>query len=93
MRAFLRRVHESLADAPGVETASLSVASSPMQDDYDWHIWFAGRPKPAHPGDLPMSLIYVVEPDYLKTFQIPLKRGRFFNADDNEHAACGGSYR
>jgi putative ABC transport system permease protein len=57
-----------------------------MQEDYDWHIWFAGRPKPAHPGDLPMSLIYVVEPDYLKTFQIPLKRGRFFNAEDNEQA-------
>ena len=86
VRAFLRRVHESLARTPGVTEATISVASSLMQDDYDWHIWFAGRPKPAHPGDLPMSLIYVVEPEYLKTFQIPLKRGRFFSAADNESA-------
>ncbi len=88
VRAFLRRVHECLAGTPGVADATLSMASSPMQDDYDWHIWFAGRPKPAHPGDLPMSLIYVVEPEYLKTFQIPLKRGRFFSAADNENSAA-----
>jgi predicted permease len=31
-------------------------------------------------------LQYVVEPDYLKVMQIPLKRGRFFNAADNEKA-------
>jgi predicted permease len=33
-----------------------------------------------------MTLEYVVEPDYLKVMQIPLKRGRFFTAADNEHA-------
>jgi hypothetical protein len=57
-----------------------------MGDDYDWRIWFAGRPKPAHPGELPMSLAYVVEPDYLKTFEISLKRGRFLTNGDNEHS-------
>ena len=86
IRAFLRRVHESLAESPGVEAASLSVASSLIPSNYDWHIWFAGRPKPAHSGDLQMSLIYVVEPDYLKTFQIHLKHGRFFKTEDNEDA-------
>lgn len=86
IRAFLRQVHDELASSPGVKTLSLSSASSPMEDDYDWHIWFAGRPKPAHPGELPMSLVYVVEPDYLKTLQISLKRGRFFTNNDNEQS-------
>jgi predicted permease len=86
IRAFLRQVHDELASTPGVKAVSLSSASSPMENDYDWHIWFAGRAKPAHPGELPMSLVYVVEPDYLKTFQISLKRGRFLNVNDNEHS-------
>ena len=86
IRAFLRQVHDELASAPGIKAVSLSSASRPMDDDYDFHIWFAGRPKPAHSGDMPMSLVYVVEPDYLKTFQIPLKRGRFLTASDNERS-------
>ena len=56
IRAFLRRIHDGLAATPGVKAVSLSAASSLMEDDYDWHIWFAGRPKPAHAGELPMSL-------------------------------------
>lgn len=84
--AFLRRVHDVLASTPGVMSVSLSSASSPMQDDYDWHIWFAGRPKPAHSGEQPMSLVYVVEPDYLRTLRISLKRGRFLSNSDTEHA-------
>ncbi len=86
IRAFLRRVHDELAATPGVKAVSLSSASSPMEDDYDWHIWFAGRSKPGHPSELPMSLVYVVEPDYLKTLQISLKRGRFLAGSDTEHA-------
>jgi putative ABC transport system permease protein len=35
---------------------------------------------------LPMTLEYDVEPDYLKTVQVQLKRGRFFTSADSEHA-------
>lgn len=84
LRAQLRQIHEQIAATPGVRSASLSAASSPMRDDYDFHIWFVGRPRPEHQNDLPMALTYVVEPDYLKTFQIGLKRGRFLNASDTE---------
>ena len=86
IRAFLHQVHDQLASTPGVKAVSLSAASSPMENDYDWRIWFAGRPKLAHPSELPMSLVYVVEPDYLKTFQISLKRGRFLTASDSERS-------
>jgi len=36
--------------------------------------------------DMPVALEYLVEPEYLKVLRIPLLRGRFFTAQDNEHA-------
>jgi predicted permease len=59
-----------------------------MQGDDENFFWIVGRPKPAHPGDYPMLIEYDVEPDYLKVMQVPLKRGRFFTAADNEHTAA-----
>jgi predicted permease len=85
IRSFLRRVHNEAASVSGVKSISLSSASSPMVDDYDWHIWFAGRPKPPHSGDLPMALVYVVEPEYLQTLQLTMKSGRFLSAVDTEN--------
>ena len=87
LRAHIRQIHEQLASTPGVRAVSLSSASSLMRDDYDSHIWFAGRPKPERQNDLPMALTYIVEPNYLQTFQIALKRGRFLSPADNEHSA------
>jgi predicted permease len=86
LRAYLHQIHEQLASTPGVRAVSLSTASSPMRDDYDFHIWFAGRPRPEHQNDLPMALTYVVEPNYIQTFQITLKRGRFLSDNDSEHS-------
>ncbi len=86
IRAFLYRVQEELATSPGVWAASLSSASVPMGNDFDWHIWFDGRPKPAQRGEMPMALIYVVEPEYLKTLRVSLQRGRFLDASDNERS-------
>ncbi|HEY6308646.1 MAG TPA: ABC transporter permease [Candidatus Angelobacter sp.] len=88
IRAAYRQIHDKLATTPGIEAASFSWAAHPMGGDDEEGFWFVGRPKPAHQGDLPMTLMYVVEPDYLKVMQIQLKRGRFFTAADNEHAAA-----
>ncbi len=88
IRAFFRQMHERLVSTPQVQAASLNWASSPMGSDSDWYFWFVGRPKPAHLTDLPMAIVYVVEPDYLKTLRIPLERGRFLTDSDNEHSAA-----
>jgi predicted permease len=87
IRSAYRQIHDKLASTPGVEAVSLSGGAHPMGSDDENFFWVVGRPKPAHPGDYPMTIEYDVEPDYLKVMQIPLKRGRFFTAADNEHAA------
>ena len=87
IRSAYRQIHDKLASTPGVEAVSLSWGAHPMGSDDENFFWVVGRPKPAHPGDYPMTIEYDVEPDYLKVMQIPLKRGRFFTAADNEHTA------
>ena len=88
IRSAYRQIHDKLASTPGVEAVSLSGGAHPMGSDDENFFWVVGRPKPAHPGDYPMTIEYDVEPDYLKVMQIPLKRGRFFTAADNEHTAA-----
>lgn len=87
IRAWLRQVHNSLAEAPGVDSVSLNFAASVMEGDSDGNFWFVGRPRPAHPTDMPMALFYVTEPSYFKTLQISLRHGRLFTDADNEHSA------
>jgi putative ABC transport system permease protein len=83
--AFLRKIHEQIASAPGMEAVSLSWGATPMNSDNERHFWFDGRPKPAYLGDMPVSLTYLVEPDYRKALQISVRRGRFLEDSDNEH--------
>lgn len=86
IRSAYRQVHDKLASAPGVEAVSFNGGAHPMGSDNEEYFWFTGKPKPAHQNDFPMALEYVVEPDYLKVMQIPLKRGRFFTAADTERS-------
>ena len=85
LRAAWRELHDKLATLPGVEAVSFSDGALPMQSDNDSDFWIVGRPMPPH-NQLPMTLQYVVEPEYLKTLQVSLKRGRFLTSADNEHA-------
>ncbi len=85
-RIAFRQVHEKLATLPGVESVSFSQGAHPMEGDEEEYFWVVGRPKPAHQDDLPLALLYVVEPDYQKVMQLAVKRGRFFTTSDNEHS-------
>ena len=88
IRAAYRQIHDKLAAVPAVEAVSLSMGATPMSSDDENLFWFVGRPKPTHQSDLPMSLVYIVEPEYLRVMEIPVKRGRFFTAADNENSAA-----
>jgi predicted permease len=86
IRARFRRLHEAMAAVPGVEAASLTMASTPMRGDSDIPLWLDNEAKPASHADMKTSLFYGVQPDYLRLMKIPLKRGRFIEDADTEKA-------
>ena len=86
IRAYYREMHDRIAAIPGVESVSFEGNSQPMQSDDEEWFWILGTPKPEHYASLPWSLIYSVEPEYLKVMQIPLRRGRFLSALDTERS-------
>jgi predicted permease len=87
IRATLREVQGKLEATPGVKAASLSWAAVPLASDDEDLFWLEGRPKPASENDMNWALSYVVQEDYLKVMGIPLERGRFFTAQDNERSS------
>ncbi|HWS87833.1 MAG TPA: ABC transporter permease [Pyrinomonadaceae bacterium] len=85
-RAALRDLSDRLNSMPGVKAASFSVGALPILGEDDVFFWLDGQPKPASTSEMKMALTYRVEPGYLTAMGIPLKRGRFFNAHDEEGA-------
>jgi predicted permease len=87
IRAALREVDRQLKMIPGVQAVSLSWGAVPLSGNDDEDLfWIEGQPKPATDNEMNWSLSYVVEEDYLKVMGIPLERGRFFSAQDNENS-------
>lgn len=86
VRSAQREIHEKLAAIPGIESVSFSWGAQPMAGDDEDYFWIVGRPMPPR-SELPMTIEYDVEPDYLKAMQVPLRRGRFLATSDNEHSA------
>jgi predicted permease len=86
VRAFTRELDRRLAATPGVQAVSMTWAAVPMSGDDENVFWLEGQPKPASQNEMNWAIKYVVEPDYLKIMQTPLKRGRFFTQQDNERA-------
>ena len=87
IRTAFIQLHDRFAAVPGVQALSLEIGSTPMQGDSEVGFWVEGQPKPTNDADMKDSLFYSVQPDYLKAMEIPLLRGRFFTADDNQHSA------
>jgi predicted permease len=86
IRASFRELSDTLNTMPGIQAASFSWGASPMQGEDDLFFWMDGQPKPASQSAMNMALVYRVEPAYLTTMGIPLKDGRFFNAQDDERS-------
>ena len=86
IRARYRQMGTAMRSVPGVEMASFNWGALPMIGDDETQFWVDGMTPPEHKADLPMTLEYVVEPDYLRLMQTPLLRGRFFTDADNENS-------
>jgi predicted permease len=86
IRAFFREYDHKMASIPGVQAVSQSWGAMPLGYDDELTFWFEGQPKPSSQNDMGWAIDYIVEPGYLKAMGIPLQRGRFFTAQDNEHS-------
>jgi putative ABC transport system permease protein len=85
-RNAIREMDERLKTIPGVESVSSTGGALPMNGDNEFPFWLGSEPKPADQSGMKQSLFYLAEPDYLSAMGIPLRRGRFFTQDDNEHS-------
>jgi putative ABC transport system permease protein len=85
IRASMRQVESAVENAPGVLAASLNAGGTPMAGDSELPLWLDGEPKPATESQMKIALFYGVQPDYLKAMGIPLIRGRFISAQDDDH--------
>ena len=86
VRAIWRQIDDRLDAIPGVMGASLSAGAMPMGGDSQIPFWLEGQPKPSTFAEMKWALSYFVQSDSLKVMRIPLERGRFITAEDNEHA-------
>ncbi|HZI61647.1 MAG TPA: ABC transporter permease [Pyrinomonadaceae bacterium] len=86
-RSYLRDLSNRLNEMPGVSAASLA-GGTPMVSQSDRYFWIDGQPKPANANEMHMAVFYVVEPGYLPTMEIKLKKGRFFTDQDDERATA-----
>ena len=87
LRAKQRETLRQVEATPGVEAISILGGSLPMDGDSEVPFWLEGQAKPTKDNDTPFALFYLVTPGYQDAMRIPLKRGRKFNAHDDEHSA------
>jgi len=86
IRNAFREFDRRIAAIPGVRSVSQSWGSVPMSDDDEQLFWLEGHPKPANQNEMNWGIDYIVEPSYLETMGIPLRQGRFFTSQDDEHS-------
>ncbi|HEV3455207.1 MAG TPA: ABC transporter permease [Thermoanaerobaculia bacterium] len=87
VRAAWRALEGKLASLPGMVASSLSWGAQPLVVGDNVLFWRDGQPQPAHENEMSSAIRYIVEPGYRRTLRIPLLRGRFFAASDDERAA------
>jgi predicted permease len=86
IRAAFREVDHKLGAIPGVEAVAQTTGAFPLEFDDEQLFWLEGQPKPANDNDMNWAIDYIVEADYLKVMKIPLREGRFFSVQDDEHS-------
>jgi predicted permease len=85
LRATFRELSHQFSSAPGVEAVSQVWGALPMGSDDEQLFWIDGRPKPANESGMSWAVDYIVDPGYLNVMRIPLRSGRFFTSQDDEH--------
>ncbi len=88
VRATYRQLDATLRSVPGVESESINAGARPMEGDNEETFWVEGQAKPQRRAEMPLTLQYTVQPEYLRVMQTPLRRGRFLTDADNQASAA-----
>jgi predicted permease len=89
VRNGLTHTLDRLRSVPGVAAVTVMFGGLPMSgDDSELPYWVEGRPKPPEQSQMDLALFYGVDADYLSVMRIPLLRGRFLSAQDDEKSPC-----
>jgi len=81
---FFQQVNEELRNIAGVESAGVNTCV-PTVCSHSTSFSIAGQPSVPE-SKRPSADYFVVGPDYFRTMQIPLMKGREFSDSDNAHA-------
>lgn len=83
--AFHERLKEAVVSQPGVEAASIALAS-PATENWTTRVYVEGRPVPPE-GEQKEAQYRTADQDYLHVTGARLVRGRFFDKTDDERHA------
>jgi len=82
VRVAYQQLIERIRQIPGVEAADITALVPLSQQDNSGPFW-VGSHQPASMAEIPRAVYYPTGPDYLRTMEIPLLRGRFLSLADN----------
>jgi putative ABC transport system permease protein len=83
--AFFQQATQRVGELPGVDSSSVATAT-PLEGSWSTPFSIVGQPS-LEESKRPEAQGFVVGPDYFRTMQIPLLRGRTFSNSDDSHAA------
>ena len=87
IRSTMRELGQKLSGLPGIESAASVGTGLPLSGDRSTlPLWVEGRPKPATKAEMGHAVFYLVDYDYAKALRVPVQRGRFFDAHDDDKA-------
>ncbi len=84
-RATYQQLTERIRQIVGVESADLTALVPLGRGGNSGPFWLGGH-QPASMAEIPRATYYPTGPDYPRTMQIPLLRGRFLTEADNIHS-------
>jgi predicted permease len=84
-RAAYQQLTDRIRQIPGVEAAGTTALVPLGRGDNSGPFWL-GSHQPASMAQIPRALYYPIGPDYPRTMQIPLLRGRLLTQEDNVHS-------
>jgi len=86
IRSYFRDLNRRLEAIPGVQAVAQTSGAAPLDYDDERLFWLEGQPKPTNDNDMSWAIAYIVDPGYLKVMRTPLRAGRFFTSQDDEHS-------